>query len=183
MNINIPGVAFAKPPPSLSAVRHQPTIAKFAPESEYKQSPRGGGHAANTPRGGGHAGGGGGDMSSRGEVGGGDYRGEHSGGGRVDTTAATSHSSNSISNGDDGDDDDDIDDDLPVIERPIRVKSGGSAFDPALSGIDDDPNSFKAGVSHSIKVVEQFPPGHHPFEGVPHFNDLPAPEALASKSR
>lgn len=179
MNINIPGVAFAKPPP----VRHQPIIPKFAPESEYKQSPRGGSVAAITPRGGP---GGVGDVSSRGGVGG-DYRGDHGGGGRVDAAVAaginhnSSSSSNSINNNNNNDDD--IDDDLPVVERPIRVKSGGSTFDPALGGIDDDPNSFKAGVSNSAKIVEQFPSGHHPFEGVPHYNDLPSPEALAGKSR
>jgi hypothetical protein len=118
---------------------------------------------------------------------GGDYRGDHGGGGRVDAAVAaginhnSSSSSNSINNNNNNDDD--IDDDLPVVERPIRVKSGGSTFDPALGGIDDDPNSFKAGVSNSAKIVEQFPSGHHPFEGVPHYNDLPSPEALAGKSR
>jgi len=118
--------------------------------------------------------GGGGDLSSRSGVN--DYNNNNNNY-RDDGNRGEAFALNDNNIGVDADDDD-----LPVVERPIRVKSGPT-FDPSQGGIDDDPNAFKVGVSNAVKIAEQFPPGSHPLEGVPHFNDLPAPEALASKSR
>ncbi|KAJ1396116.1 hypothetical protein B484DRAFT_407424 [Ochromonadaceae sp. CCMP2298] len=69
---------------------------------------------------------------------------------------------------------------LPVTERPIKPKA--NTYDPTVGGIDDDPNSFR-GSTKAAKAVEQFPAGQHPLEGVPGFDALPSPEALAGKSR
>ena len=51
-----------------------------------------------------------------------------------------------------------------------------------MGGIDDDPNAYRGGAA-PVVAVETFPPGQHPLEGVQGCEALPAPEALAKKSR
>jgi hypothetical protein len=188
MNINIPGVALAKAPPKVAPK------PKFAPEYEEKSgfhSARGAPPAAD------------GYSSAFDEqpaVGAASMRGayaspadaKHASGKKVAKVEAVHHAAYDDRIGhdeyEDADnaysdakfEDEQDDSNIPYTERVIKPKS--NVYEEALGGIDDDPNTFRAG-GNAPKAQEQFPEGEHPLDKVPNHRDLPAPEALSKIAR
>jgi hypothetical protein len=67
------------------------------------------------------------------------------------------------------------DDDRPIMERPIRPKA-------RVDYNDIDPTIETEAAAPAVPT-ESFPPGQHPLEDVPNFQDLPTPEQLTIKSK
>jgi hypothetical protein len=186
MNINIPGVALAKAPPKVAPK------PKFAPEYEEKNSDRGGapavaeGYSAfdEQPAVGAAA-------SMRGAYAS-PADAKHASGKKVAKVETVHHAAYDDRIGhdeyEDADnaysdakfEDDQDESNIPYTERVIKPKS--NIYEEALGGIDDDPNTFRAG-GNVPKAQEQFPEGEHPLDKVPNHRDLPAPEALSKIAR
>eukprot|EP01032_Pedospumella_encystans_P013581 gene13581-15628_t len=198
MNINIPGVSLAKPAPQ--AKPQKPKFAAEPEDSHYRGGPSSARRGNDSPPP--HAAGNNGinlPFDELPAVGAaamsyGQYNQESKTGSskKVTKVEAVHHDAYDDRIGHDDNDDSYYEDDFDHqnnnnnrghdshLDRAIKPKS--STYEEPMGGIDDDPNAYRGGAA-PVVAVETFPPGQHPLEGVQGCEALPAPEALAKKSR